>query len=84
MNTKFKFLIEVKDLSDKKYYFRTTAIDENYAISTVATILSGIPNHSSDRFMKVYSDTDCHYEFYIDRTKIIGYRIVHDLTAACG
>ena len=83
MDTKFKFLIEVKDLSDKKYYFRTTAIDENYAVSAVAAILSGIPNHSSDRFMKVYSDTDCQCgEFYIDRTKIIGYRIVLDLTAA--
>ena len=69
------FLIEVKDITGKFYYFRIEAEDEIHAQNHVLIILS----ERLDDFIKVYSDTDCYYEYAIRKGSLIGYRIVHDL-----
>ena len=73
------FLVEFRDVTGKCYYNRiVSANGEVGAIEKVERMLRSDPY---PEFIKLNTDTDCHYTYNIRKTSIIGYRFVYDLTA---
>ena len=73
------FLVEFRDVTGKCYYNRiVSANGEVGAIEKVERMLSSDPY---PEFIKLNTDSVCHYTYNIRKTSIIGYRFVYDLTA---
>lgn len=73
------FLVEFKDVNGKYYYLRIKSESGEFGVES--SIENELRYGKDSTFIKVYTDTDCRFEYNIRRNAIIGYKVIHDLTA---